>query len=109
MKQLTHTPVADDWTPPAAAEVPTMYFIGVTTARSSIRSTFPRWARELRLGHIHLEGVDLPVHAAPPDYRKVVAWLASDPLSRGALVTTHKIDLYRACHDMFDEVDPPRP
>ena len=27
-------------------------------------------------------------------------------MSLGALVTTHKIDLYKACHDMFDIVDP---
>jgi shikimate 5-dehydrogenase len=106
MTQLTHTPAVDNWQPPAPAEVPTMYFIGVTTARSSIRSTFPDWARELGLGNVRLDGVDLPIHAAPDDYRKVVAWLADDPLSRGALVTTHKIDLYQACLDMFDEVDP---
>ena len=106
MTQLTHTPAADHWTPPAPALVPTMYFIGVTTATSSIRSTFPDWAAALGLGEVRLDGVDLPIHAAPDVYRRVVDWLARDPLSRGALVTTHKIDLYQACHDMFDEIDP---
>ena len=106
MTQLTHTPAAGNWRRPAPAEVPTMYFIGVTTASSSIRSTFPDWASELGLGEVRLEGIDLPVHAPPAVYRDVVDWLAGDPLSRGALVTTHKIDLYQACHDMFDEVDP---
>jgi shikimate 5-dehydrogenase len=106
MQLITHTPAADDWRRPVPAEVPTMYFIGVTTARSSIRPTFGDWASELGLGDVRLEGVDIPVHAPPAVYRDVVDWLASDPLSRGALVTTHKIDLYQACQDMFDEVDP---
>ncbi len=52
-------------------------------------------------------GIDLPpsMPSLPP-----IAMLSpsssSDPLSRGALVTTHKIDLHAACHDLFDAVDP---
>jgi shikimate 5-dehydrogenase len=91
---------------PAAATVPTMYFIGVTTGSSSIRTVFPLWAAELGLGEVRLVGIDLPIHAPRDSYRRVVDFIAGDPLSRGALVTTHKIDLYEACQDMFDEVDP---
>ena len=40
------------------------------------------------------------------DYRAAVEFVKNDPLSLGALVTTHKIDLYHACRDQFDEVDP---
>jgi shikimate 5-dehydrogenase len=83
-----------------------MYFIGVTTGRSSIRTVFPRWADELGLGDVPLVGIDLPPHAPAADYRRVVEFIAADPLSLGALVTTHKIDLYLACRDLFDEVDP---
>jgi shikimate 5-dehydrogenase len=36
----------------------------------------------------------------------VVDFIKNDPLSMGALVTTHKIDLYNACKDMFDYIDP---
>lgn len=32
------------------AQRPTLYFIGVTTGRSSIRTVFPRWAHALGLG-----------------------------------------------------------
>ncbi len=88
------------------ATVPTMYFIGVTTGSSSIRTVFPLWAAELGLGDVRLVGVDLPLHAPRDSYRRVVDFIARDPLSAGALVTTHKIDLYEACRDMFDEVDP---
>lgn len=91
---------------PEPAQVPTLYFVGVTTGRSSIRTVFPRWAERLGLHGVQLVGIDLPLHAPAEDYRAVVEFLAADRLSRGALVTTHKIDLYAACHDLFDETDP---
>lgn len=91
---------------PAPAEVPTLYFIGVTTGRSSIQRVFPKWAERLGLGEVRLQGIDLPLHAQRDSYRRVVDFIARDPLSAGALVTTHKIDVYDACADMFDEVDP---
>jgi shikimate 5-dehydrogenase len=90
---------------PAPARVPTLYFIGVTTGKSSIQTVFPRWAAELGLGDVRLQGIDLPLHAPRESYRRVVEFIAGDPLSVGALVTTHKIDLYAACVDLFDEVD----
>jgi shikimate 5-dehydrogenase len=82
-----------------------MYFVGVSTGASSIRTTFPRWADELSLD-ARLEGIDLPIHASAATYRAVTSWLRDDPSSRGALVTTHKIDLYDACQDLFDVIDP---
>jgi len=88
------------------AERPAFYFIGVTTGQSSIRRVFPAWAEALGLGDVEMVGIDLPLHAPRDDYRAVVEFLANDPLSLGGLVTTHKIDLYRAAHDLFDEVDP---
>ncbi|WIB25731.1 shikimate dehydrogenase [Curtobacterium sp. MCSS17_015] len=88
------------------ATVPTFYFIGVTTGGSSIRRVFPLWAAELGLGDVVLTGIDLPVHAPAADYRRVVEFVKQDPLSLGALVTTHKLDLFRAAADVFDEVDP---
>ena len=88
------------------ATAPTLYFIGVTTGRSSIQYVFPRWADALGLEGAVLQGIDLPLHAPADDYRRVVEFIAADPLSLGALVTTHKIDLYAACRDLFDEIDP---
>ncbi len=83
-----------------------MYFVGVSTGQSSIMQVFPRWAEFLGFGGSVLQGVDLPLHADPAAYREVVAFLKADPLSRGALVTTHKIDLFHASRDLFDAVDP---
>jgi len=88
------------------ATVPTLYFIGVTTGSSSIQKVFPLWAQELGLDGARLQGIDLPLHAPRQDYRRVVEFIAHDELSLGALVTTHKLDLYRAAHDLFDVIDP---
>jgi len=86
--------------------VPTFYFIGVTTARSSIRKIFPLWMQELGRPEIVLEGIDLKIHDRPEAYRAATLQIKQDPLSVGALVTTHKIDLYEAARDLFDYVDP---
>jgi len=82
-----------------------MYFIGVTTGKSMIMRVFPKWARHLGLGECRIAGIDMPQHAERERYREVVSFLKADPLSLGALVTTHKIDLLRASHDLFDGLD----
>jgi shikimate 5-dehydrogenase len=86
--------------------VPTFYFIGVTTGKSSIMKVFPLWARELGRPEIVMEGIDLKIHDQPEAYRQAVAQIKYDPLSLGALVTTHKIDLLTAARDMFEYLDP---
>jgi len=88
------------------AEKATFWFIGVTTGQSSIMRVFPEWARHLGLGDVDMRGIDLVPHDRPERYREVVSFLKSDPLSRGALVTTHKLDLFAAARDLFDEIDP---
>jgi len=85
---------------------PTFYFIGVTTGQSSMRKIFPLWMQALGRPDIVLEGVDLPLHAEPEAYRRVVAQIKHDPNSAGGLVTTHKINLLEAAGDMFDYLDP---
>lgn len=85
---------------------PTFYFIGVTTAKSSIMKVFPAWARQLNLGDCEIRGIDCKWHDEPQVYRAVVTFLKNDSLSLGALVTTHKLDLLKASRDLFDELDP---
>ena len=85
---------------------PTLYFVGVTTEKSSIMKVFPKWAEALNLKNATIKGIDLPIHAPVDQYREVVDFLKNDPMSLGALVTTHKIDLFEACRDMFDYIDP---
>ncbi len=88
------------------ATQPTIYFIGVTTGSSSIMKVFPRWAQALGLKDAVIKGIDFKPHSDPEAYREAVTFIKEDPLSLGALVTTHKIDLYNSCKDLFDYIDP---
>jgi shikimate dehydrogenase len=88
-----------------AATQPTMYFIGVTTTKSSIMKVFPEWAKALGIDAV-MKGIDIAIHEKPEVYREVVNFIKHDPLSMGALVTTHKIDLFEATKDMFEYLDP---
>ncbi|MEZ5825498.1 MAG: hypothetical protein R3C97_12405 [Geminicoccaceae bacterium] len=88
-----------------AAE-PTLHFIGVSTAQSSIMRVFPRWADFLGLEDAAIDGMDFVPNDRPEHYREAVRFIRDDPLSRGALVTTHKLDLFAAARDLFDEIDP---
>ncbi len=85
--------------------VPTFYFIGVTTFKSSIMQVFPLWVKELGRSEIIMEGLDLRIHDSAEAYRQAVAQIKQDTNSLGALVTTHKIDLYDAARELFDYVD----
>jgi len=88
------------------ADRPTFYFIGVTTAKSSIMKVFPEWARYLELGDCPIKGIDCAWHDDPQVYQEVVTFLKQDELSLGGLVTTHKIDLLTAARDLFDDLGP---
>lgn len=80
-------------------------FIGVTTARSAIMRVFPEWARYLSLGEVSITGHDLPLHAPARRYRDLVTAIRRGRDELGGCVTTHKIDLFLACRDLFDHVD----
>jgi shikimate 5-dehydrogenase len=86
-------------------DVPTFYFIGVTTGGSSINKVFPLWMDVLGKTDVVLEGIDHQIHDQPENYRNSVSQIKYDPNSLGALVTTHKMDLYTAARDMFDFFD----
>jgi shikimate dehydrogenase len=92
--------------PVVKKSVPTFYFIGVTTGKSSIMKVFPLWMEVLGREEVVMEGVDCKIHDDPEVYRQAVAQIKYDPLSQGALVTTHKIDLLTAARDMFEYLDP---
>lgn len=85
--------------------IPTLYFVGVTTSQSSSLKVFPKWSDILGLG-AQVVGYDAPLHAPDETYRAIVQHIIDDPLSQGALVTTHKIDLLKACRDLFSYLDP---
>ena len=96
------TAAADD----AGTDAGYMGFVGVSTGSSSIMQVFPRWADVLGLPTRELVGHDLPIDATPAQYRALVEQIRDDPRHRGALVTTHKMNVYAAASDLFDELDP---
>lgn len=95
----------DEHQPLAPRHTATFYFIGVSTLQSSIMNVFPRWATMLGLD-AQILGCDAPLGASPATYRAIVEHIKHDPHVRGALVTTHKIDLLNATRDLFDQLDP---
>jgi shikimate dehydrogenase len=82
-----------------------MGFVGVTTGSSSIMRVFPRWAEVLGLPTYRLVGHDVGVDAPAEAYHRVIADIRDDPQHLGALVTTHKMAVFRHALDLFDEVD----
>ena len=82
-----------------------MGFVGVSTQGSSIMKVFPRWAEALGLPTRRLVGHDLPLDATPAQYRALITSIRDDDSHLGGLVTTHKIGVFEACSDLFDELD----
>jgi len=64
----------------ASARKPACYFIGVTTAQSSIVKVFRKCADFLGLGDVARRGVDLAPHDAGENYRAVVEFLKDGSL-----------------------------
>jgi shikimate dehydrogenase len=82
------------------------YFIGITTTKSSIMKLFPLWMEALGFPEIKIYPYDLKIHDCADNYRQAVAQIKYDKNCYGALVTTHKMDLYAATKDLFDYFDP---
>jgi shikimate 5-dehydrogenase len=79
-------------------------FVGVSTSNSSIIKIFPKWMKELGRLDIRIQGIDHALHDSRDKYRETVQRIKDDPFCLGALVTTHKMDLYAATSDLFDEI-----
>lgn len=103
---MTSSPITTEDATVDAATVDYMGFVGVSTGSSSIMQVFPRWADVLGLPTRNLIGHDLPMDATPEQYVAMVEQIRDDPNHRGALVTTHKMNVYAAASELFDELDP---
>lgn len=86
--------------------LPILYFVGVTTGQSASQRIFPLWAQILALGQAQLKGVDLPLDAPAKAYWQTLQRIKSQEQARGALITAHKINLWRYCSNDFDELTP---
>jgi shikimate 5-dehydrogenase len=81
-----------------------MYFVGVSTGSSAAKRMFPAWARLLGRPEMELRGLDLPLDAPAERYREAARLIRIQPEARGALVTSHKLNILRAAGDLFDDL-----
>jgi len=81
-----------------------MRFIGVSTANSSIMKIFPSWSKTLGLEAV-INGIDIPIDASKNEYVSAINEMVNDPDCHGALVTTHKLALYKNAKSLFTEFD----
>jgi shikimate dehydrogenase len=86
------------------AAVERIRYIGVSTAGSRIHQVFPAWAHELGLPLV-LESIDVPLGAPRERYRAVVQSLRDDPDVLGAVITSHKLSIFAAAHDLLAHTD----
>jgi shikimate dehydrogenase len=84
---------------------PLVLFVGISTGGSRVHQTFPAWAPLFAPGSM-LRGVDLPEDSPPSHFRALLGAMAANPCVLGAVVTSHKLRLYRACHDLLRTTDP---
>jgi shikimate 5-dehydrogenase len=75
---------------------PLIVFIGVSTGGSLVHTLFDRWAALLGRPWA-LRGVDLPPGTEPAGYRRLVSAMQHNPAVHGAVITSHKLRMYRAC------------
>jgi len=99
MQPLTEAP------PDRTAAHSVMVFLGVTTAGSLINRIFPLWADIMGIAPAFLRGIDLSLDVGAEGIRRAVGEIADDKAVRGALVTTHKIAVYRHARDLFSGFD----
>jgi shikimate 5-dehydrogenase len=75
---------------------PLILFVGINTSGSVAHAVFSRWAAELGQPWV-LRGIDLPAGTPPATFRNLVSAMRRNPAAHGAVVTAHKLRLYRAC------------
>ncbi|MEV4630413.1 hypothetical protein AB0J90_29535 [Micromonospora sp. NPDC049523] len=83
----------------------TVWFVGVSTAESTVNHAFPIWMADLGLD-VRLTGRDVPLGAPAGVYRTLVEELVADNEALGAVVTSHKVALLTAAGDLIGRLDP---
>jgi shikimate dehydrogenase len=80
---------------------PTYLFVGIDTGGSRVHREFPKWGLDA-----DLHGVDLPEDAPPEAWRRLVGAMRDNPNVLGAVITSHKLRLYRHAAGLIDEAEP---
>jgi shikimate dehydrogenase len=75
---------------------PLILFVGIDTGGSLVHAVFDRWAALLERPWT-LRGLDLPAATPPETYRLLMSIMRDNPAVDGAVITAHKLRLFRAC------------
>ena len=84
---------------------PTMLFVGVSTSKSFVQRVFPEWTRII--GHkARLQGIDLEINSGKTAYQQLADTVKANKKILGALVTSHKANLFEHAAEVFEEIGP---
>ncbi len=81
-----------------------VWFVGVKTAGSLVHRAMPLWQELLPSRH-WVRGVDLELDSPDERYVELLRELMRDRRAAGAVVSVHKVGLFRAGRDLFGELD----
>lgn len=85
---------------PRNVSASTMLFIGVSTGKSFVHKVFPKWL-EIAKVQAQLRGVDLQPNSPKASYESVVNYIRNEEKILGALVTTHKTNIFNYTKSFF--------
>jgi shikimate dehydrogenase len=81
-----------------------LLFVGVSTSQSLINAVWPAWMGQLATD-VELQGVDLSLPTPTTKARALVQAMRDDPQAVGAVITSHKLGVFAAAHDLCTELD----
>jgi shikimate dehydrogenase len=83
---------------------PLILFAGISTGGSVAHAVFGGWASVLGRPW-RLAGIDLPPGTPARTYQQVLAAMHRNPAVHGAVITAHKLGIYRACAAALNRCD----
>lgn len=87
------------------SRVTTVVFVGVTTAASLVGRVLPEWGPALGMD-CTIRGLDIALEADDGTYVQFLRDLLADDRAAGAVITSHKVGVFRAGRTLFAELDP---
>jgi shikimate 5-dehydrogenase len=83
----------------------TVVFVGVTTGSSLVHQAITAWQPILGVP-CNVRGTDIPLDADDESYVGFLDGLLRDDSAAGAVITTHKVRVFRAGQALFADLDP---
>lgn len=84
--------------------MPDVLFVGVETGGSLVHDAMPLW-QGLLPSRLHVRGVDLDLDTPDERYIELLRELRRDDRATGAVVSAHKVRLFRAARAQFAHLD----